>query len=377
MKCLHLVIASCVSLALVTLTACGSQEVPGSQQATSDSPTPTDLQGPRVENAELVTSQVGWARSGSAVEVTTDQGSHWNQLALPAEPISGHAVSLNDQQITALGVQQGHVHIFKSTITGGSWRDAADLGEVRSLGSADLETTTSGPAGVLITLQSSANFSPGLYFGTSDGQTWIRRDVPSGGDLTLSPDGSTAWIAGGAINDELYRSTDNGKTWDRVELPISDLPVGGTVAISPPEVMVDGTIVIPVTTHAPNETTTVRFMVAQDNGATFTQAAKVSVEAVTSDGVRIPTSVLADAWIILEPAANRVYTLSAQGGQPTVVSPNGILPGITGITFATTTIGWATVDYATCEGAKGNCSEYRLLYETTDGGQTWTRLQVQ
>jgi hypothetical protein len=379
MKRLHSVIASSVagSLALVTLTACGTQHVQESRQATSDSPTPTDLQGPPIDNAELVTDQVGWARSGSTVEVTTDQGSHWNRRALPAEPISGHAVSLTDQQITALGVQQGHVHIFKSTMTGGSWQDAADLGEVRGLGSADLETTTRGPAGVLITLESSANFSVGLYFGTTDGQTWVRRDAPSGGDLTLSPDGSTAWIAGGAINQELYRSTDNGKTWDRIQLPVNDLPVGGTIAISPPLPMANGETVIPATTHAPDETTTVRFMVTQDDGATFTQAANVPVEAVTSDGVRIPISVLAEAWIILEPAANRLYAVPEQGGQPKVLSPNGLLPGITGITFATATIGWATVDYATCQGAKGNCSEYSLLYETTDGGQTWTRIQVQ
>jgi hypothetical protein len=381
MKRLHLIIAWSVvgSLALISLAACGTQHVQESRQATAGggpSPTPTDLEGPPVNNAELVTSQVGWARSGSTVEVTTDRGTHWQRLALPARPISGHAVSLTDQQIAAVGVQNGHLHVFKSAISSATWQDAADLGEVRGLGSADLETTTGGPAGLLITLESSTNFSPGLYFGTSDGQAWVRRDAPSGGDLTLSPDGRSVWIAGGPLNDQLYRSADNGKTWDRVRIPVSDLPVGGTVAMSAPRVTADGATVIPATTHRPDETTTVRFMVTQDDGATFTQAANVPVEAVTSEGVQMPTAVLADTWIILEPAANRLYTLPAGGGQPKVISPNGLLPGVTGITFATPATGWATVDHAVCQSGKDSCSEYSLLYETNDGGQTWDRIQT-
>jgi hypothetical protein len=381
MKRLRLIITwpVVVALALISLIACGNQHVQESRQTTAGgepSPTSTDLNGPPVDNAELVTGQLGWARSGSTVEITTDRGTHWQRLALPAQPISGDAVSLTDQQITAAGMQEGHLHVFKSAVSSSTWQDAADLGEVRGLGSADLETTTSGPAGLLITLESSANFSPGLYFGTTNGQAWVRQDVPSGGDLTLSPDGRTAWIAGGPLNDQLYRSADNGKTWDRVKVPVNDLPVGGTVAISPPRATADGAIVIPTTTHAPDGTTSVRFMVTQDDGATFTQAADVPLEAVTSEGVQIPTVVLADAWIIMGPAADRLYVLPAGGGQPRVISPNGLLPGVTGITFATATTGWANVDYATCLSGKDSCSEYSLLYETNDGGQTWDRIQI-
>ena len=84
--------------------------------------------------------------------------------------------------------------------------------------------------GVIVTNETSSNFSSGDWYATNDGgATWTHYAAPSGGVVASA--GGRLWLVGGWLHDALYASTDDGATWARVTLPTSiAIGTGLTVA---------------------------------------------------------------------------------------------------------------------------------------------------
>ena len=86
--------------------------------------------------------------------------------------------------------------------------------------------------GLLVGRQFSVNFSMASYYSSEDnGATWIRREVPVNGAMSVDTDG-LLWLAGGTSSNRLYLSKDRGATWKALVLPKN--LTGDNVALRPP-----------------------------------------------------------------------------------------------------------------------------------------------
>ena len=324
---------------------------------------------PQVDDARL-TGSLGWAAVGDRLYLTADEGATWRPLALPARPARGHAVAVLDPQtILSLGTAGGDVVASVTRDGARTWQSQA-VGATGPIGSVDVSAQSASRVSVLVTGVTGANFSVGTFFRTRDGRTWTRTAAPAGGQIAVGP-GGAVWLAGGGQGGHLYRSQDGGGSWARVGIPVTDLPTGGTVTFAPPRLFAGGGVVVPVTVHAVDGATQVRFYVSRDDGRSWSLGGRQALEASTGAGVPVPTAVVdLGTWVVAEPDGTRVYTLGAQGPAQ-VRSPNGLPAGVRSLSFVSASLGWAFAVTSSCASGKLGCSERSGLFRTQDGGQTW------
>lgn len=322
-----------------------------------------------MDDARL-TGSLGWAAAADRLYLTADEGATWRPLALPGRPARGHAVAVLDPQtILSLGTAGGDLLLSVTRDGARTWQSQA-VGVIGPVGSVDVWAQSASRVSVLVTGVSGANFSVGTFLHTRDGRTWTSSSAPAGGQIAVGLDGAV-WLAGGVRGGRLYRSQDGEGSWAPVGVPITDLPAGGTVTFARPRLFAGGGVVVPVTVHAVDGATQVRFYVSRDDGRSWSLGGRQALEASTGAGVQVPTAVVdLGTWVAVEPDGTRVYTLGAQGPAQ-VKSPNGLPAGVRSLSFVSASRGWAFAVTSSCANGKSGCSERSGLFRTRDGGQTW------
>ena len=219
---------------------------------------------------------------------------------------------------------------------------------------------------VAVRLASSANFSRGMLFRTSDGgQTWEERALPLGERVKFVT-AQVGFTAGGPAGDELHVTRDGGQTWSLV-----DIAEGETTFVDVPTFWSEREGVLPVTV-ASETRPRVQLYTTTDQGATWNLAHAVPL--ADEPGTFAPVAIAdAQTWIVVDPANDSVHVTGPSGAvtPATTQWPTGIVE----MEFANVNEGTVHTAIGTCTGSKQDgtfaCEQARRIWRTTDGGKTW------
>ena len=315
---------------------------------------------------------------------------------------------------------------------GGAWHDITPRAAGSTLGSAFVLDSThiwavSNPAA-----QSAGQFRAAVYESSDEGATWTTNSMsiaPSDrgfGPLYLTfVDSSNGWLVvdegshGGFSYASLYRTSTGGKSWSRVVAPQSAVVsfANGNDGISSSGPASRGAFVthdggqtwkpLQVTLPSPyafevfgqprwvgpqaavvpsyllngnRQPQGIGFFGTVDGGQSWQVEATSPVG--SGSGQDLPLAVVGpDDWLVPEssqpPApSSQHFRITTNRGQSW--HAGGSLPtgAIDAIYFADQVSGWVTITTSGCKGFKSDCYSYTGLYQTADGGNTWSQLAL-
>jgi photosystem II stability/assembly factor-like uncharacterized protein len=192
----------------------------------------SDLQGDLasaflIQDFDPLSGKDGWIWFGERLFRTTAGGKSWQEITPPlSSGLQLAAVDfLNAEHgwaiLTKRSTEAENTLYLARTFNGGqSWQiDPIPLDEEDRFLPIARHFLTVQDANTIWLVQkvvSSANFSVGILYRTSDGgHTWQRLELPIAAPIQKD-DGGNLWMRGGAKGDEVYRSTDGGVTWSGV-----------------------------------------------------------------------------------------------------------------------------------------------------------------
>ena len=293
----------------------------------------------------------------------------WRMLRPPEPPASGNSIAASGSTVLVASLSGLSLHLARSTDTGRTWqRQSVRLDEPADAAGVAMSPDTRQVA-VGASVPGAAGGAGGysrLFVGPSGGPL-VSVNAPGGPDLAWAGFGLVE--PGGPLHSRIYVSTDRGQTW-RPE------PVGGPVApdrnVSPDvpafgvPVALRGGAVVPLTRRG------AVMLYHTTDGSHFALIGTVRVGGETGPGVGAVASPYGpDGLIVADPASTVLHTL-VRGANGTM--PGHGLPGpVDALSFEDTSAGLAQVTVRSCTNGKANCTEEQRLYQTTDGGGTWTR----
>jgi photosystem II stability/assembly factor-like uncharacterized protein len=333
---------------------------------------------------QLVTANHGWALTDQRLAWTSDTGDTWSEITPPDAPVAdirgvffldpshGWVVSeaSSSPEVTVLSV-------FRTIDGGQGWVSSSiNASNTASGGAAFLDFQNPLTGYLVVSLQSSTNFSVGEMYATVDGGlTWTKVSIPIGDPISLASP-LVAWTAGGPAGDELYVTRDAGISWDAVSLdPPPDFqssePVYGVPTFFSNE---EGGL--PAT--FPGDAPGVGIYITQDGGQSWGLALSVPISDLLVElGQEVETEIITlQDWIVVIPNGARVYVTHDAGQTLQEIAPNGLPTGVAEVDFATGAIGWALSQSGECDESKTNCVMVSRLLRTNDSGQTWTQLNA-
>jgi photosystem II stability/assembly factor-like uncharacterized protein len=324
-----------------------------------------------VQEAQLLSTEQGWVLRPDAIFFTTDAGDRWQRIPLPNAENGIHAAAVVDTErawvatVIPSGIQVDH-----TDDAGATWGQVVlkPVGEPGALSLA----FDGNVGGLLVTHVTSSNFSSAELFSTADGLTWNRHDAPVAGAFTLVRP-TTFLLAGGARGDELWRSSDLGQTWSRLSLVP---PPASPHTVEAPQMTSPSAGILPVTVGGDAETS-VFFYSTEDGGRTWNRSGVIKVSAGTGNGVGLPVATFGEGmWSVMTPSGEHLYVTVDGGKTFRATEATGLPEGIAEIDFADANLGWARTETVSCAPGKIDCSTSTGLYETTNGGASWSQLAV-
>lgn len=349
--------------------------------AACSSPAPSDGGAPAgAHDRSLAISDVQFGSGGQTILatdgvtwITADAGAAWQTLRVPGTLAGGHSVEVRGTTVAAATISSGELVYERSGDAGRTWT-SQHLTVPQPTNTADVAVSGDGSTVALAALlpgTAGARGTAVLFVGAS-GRDLIARDVPIAGMPTWV--GTHLAIAGGPLSSGLFMSDDQGKTWAQstvagVKAPSSSEVASDTPNIGTPVSSADGAIV-PVTIH--HGTGGSLSLLATTDGRTFNSVGDVPLTGEVGAGVTAIGSIAGpDSSVFADPTSTNLYFVT--GSRVTTVPTSG-LPGPAGsITFSDATHGLVSVSLVTCGSTKADCSRTVDLYQTSDGGRTWTR----
>jgi hypothetical protein len=240
-------------------------------------------------------------------------------------------------------------------------------------GVAQLVTSDGALIGMLLTDQTSSAFSQGDWYSTSDnGQTWSEFQAPCGG--TVTDIAGNLWLVGGPLNNELYLSTDLGRTWSHVTVPTSAVPEGAALSI--PGALSDGDIVLATTTPSQvSGAPEVAVYTSSDLGQTWNPLGQTSLPGSIGQGVVTASSVAGGSVWFGASVGSEVVVVSSSGAVSPVTSAD-LYPTVSAIDAISGSTAWAIASSSQCPSGKTSCTSVSALFKTTDGGASWSQVNL-
>ena len=343
------------ALAMLTLAAgCGQREAiePGAAAKLLRS-APID--------AALVTPQFGWVLTEDQVLLTTDGGASFTESKVDLPAGQARAAYFTDAQHGWVAGVAGQNIIVARTADGGNAWELSKIPTAEPIGSLSVGFGTEANGGLLAKVQTSNAFSRGFFFATADGgKSWNAAGAaPAGGQIAVEPDGRV-WLAGGVMADKLYTSKDQGRNWSEPSLGVTPtaigLPQGGVL----PATIGDGT------------SARVALLTTADAGATWHESASVSLQA--DQGVPAALAVNGQVVLLADHAAGRLHRGGKAASAVKSVGAQGLPAGVSRMTLADQSTGWALASSGSCAKNKQSCSITYTLVATYDAGDSWREL---
>lgn len=330
-----------------------------------------------VDQARLVTEDVGWVAAGRILYRTADGGVTWSQVDLPRNG-EVFATTIVDADTAFVEYRSLPVSIWATDDGGVTWTKAdfdptyADMRLVLSFRTPLIGSATffEGDAGRL------------HVFHTSDGgRTWVGpfdAKLPAGQVKTTPDRGSALALNEGKadgvpFSDRLWLSIDGGQTWPKRTFPIDQVAPAGTLKWVTGTPLVDGygRIVLPIAiADGPNA-----LYESTDDGQTW-RLLKTWEPPTNGD---LAWQALSDStWVLADRDGVAVWSTTNGGAVWRRVVGETTAKDL-GLSWATPDHGWGVHrcnrDPSSPSDPDPLCDGNQLksvLLVTTDGGQTWT-----
>ncbi len=378
-----------VLAALLVIAACG--RAPGTTGNTAGNTNGASGANPpnyTVRDAQLVTSQFGWALTASGLTVTADGGASWQKIGPTTSDRVVGIYFLNPQQGWIATVNAAPAPTMASTTMtiyhtadGGSTWNPSVL-TAHPVGGVPIDRAVFDFASVtqgwmLLDDSSDANVSRAEAYTTTDaGATWRGGTATAFGNLRALTK-SDAYITS---RDLILVSHDSGATWSRATIAASAVPTND-YPLAVPAVRVHGAPnIAPVLLmqRSASAVDGVAFLQSSNNGDSWQLAGLTAVDRPEAGIAEVASVSSADAWVVAMPSASGGVSVASTSNRGsswarhafTAVDGNGVAE----IDFASAATGWAIITKSACAAPKGQCSVSGTLFATRDGGTSWTAL---
>jgi hypothetical protein len=362
-----------LALAAAALTACGTTNAStrvesGSSSRTAPTGTTAEIAtlpggGPLLQHYSALggSGSSVWVLGPSSLSVSPT-GAQWTTLSLPSLPASSAiddvAVLPKNTVVVALSQDEEHLVIATRQNGASNW-SASNVTLPRPAGSVQVVTGSAGLDGVMVTDQTSSNFSQGVWVRESS-TGWTTSATPAGGYVS---DADGLWLVGGVLGDNVYRSNDDGLSWAAVTLPgASGNGTDGNGATFSPITLTPTGL---TTTATQSSTVTVLEGTATDGAVTWKSGPSFTVPTSYGPGAG-PNTAVGNGTLWVASGSSAIARVDLMANTVAHTEPNGLPVGTLVTLHPTgTESAWAT---ASCAGA-GTCAP--ALFETTNGGATW------
>jgi hypothetical protein len=271
-----------------------------------------------------------WLITDQGMYRSTHNGQNWQlNPSLPTRMAIRKLFFLDERLGWLIASPNGEKYALFSTSDGGkSWLKSTSLPIDPGWSPESLQFSGAKYGWIALKKLTGGNFDiGGLLYTTDNGMSWQKLDMPIG-DAVRFTTTEIGWVAGGVGGNELYQTLDGGRTWKLVSLP---LPKGSRIAVSLPVFTdpLDG--VLPVIFLDPEETQLVIYS-TRDGGIT---------------------------WL---------WSYSA----------SYIPDGLTSVYFSTPLVGWGVANVGSCQTTDHvkACILQSKIWRTEDGGNTWKWIQT-
>lgn len=330
----------------------------------------------------------GWMWTGSELLHTKDGGAHWDKVSLPVtvKPYSEAVTVLNAASVrVAVGIvshRQASVEVLRSQDGGVSWQKSYILENLPGQSSGQVPASmtfvgeTNGWMTTNVPQSGMGGASPGGLYRTTNGAESWQQVHPIG-----FPEGSVPfeWVSfvtpqmgftvaarqanadAGVTNGQyrLYRSADGGGHWSQASVP---LPKADGVNILAPQFSGSTGYLEAVVEH--QNTASLVLFKSTDMGTTWHQ---VHIFPGQSAGTAVLSVSQQAVWVYWDKA---LWVSHNQGGSFSQL-PNAPRR-VTGLDMVDAVTGYAV----TAVTLSATAGESHVMYETKDGGRTWTKVST-
>ena len=396
-----LVVVACTSAAVDSvggpsfLPATASPTARATSSATSEptpapsetSPAPTPLPpGPAVQSAGLLDATDGWTLTSTGLFITADGGVTWRAATVPgphtnlgvlgvdfADPQHGWLATLDSTDFTSRVFD-----VWRTDDGARTWQkvvvpEGANASD--AMGPVEFSILNPDHLFLLVAGGMADGYTSDLYESTDGGRVWSP-DRISGGRGETGPfafaDSKHGVIAGGAPGNRLFVTSDGGRSWQLIPVPV---PAGfsqDSAMLSQGPVFWDakaGALTVNYATDAGAYELGV--LLTGDSAASWSLVATIPLDPAEGN-LGAMAFVGPDNWAMAG-ADRMVWT--ADAGRTWASSSSVGLPGTPwSLLMPDARHGWALVPMSVCLGFKTDCSSRTGLYATADGGATWTAL---
>lgn len=326
---------------------------------------------------EVSSNGSGWALTTKGLEITSNGGASFALVSTPVPVTRIGDVAVGGSSIVLAGWKDFAPWVQYSSDNGATWTAAPLPTGSGNVGGVRLVTENGTVVGMLVTDITSSNFSAGEWYATSDGgRTWRYYAAPSGG--TVSSSNGKLWLVGGPQSNLLYKSTDAGSSWSKVSLPQAMIADGAALTV--PGALSNGDVVLVAVTPSSNSGSSLGLVVylSDDQGATWNLKASTSYPGLIGPGVSATSVISSDVVWIGTPGGKPRLFRYAKSGRLTATNGVGLYQEglVSEVSALSGSSAWATVQNGACPSGKSSCMEVGSLLATSDGGQTWSQVNL-
>ena len=349
-----------------------------------------------LQSLDVKRPTLAFAVGDSVILRSRDAGGSWQSVRVPGARTIAGALFVDANRWFVAGASSGGtnvVPVLRTDDGGVTWqRTVLPRRYPDGYGAVAFRFVDSRHGSLTVdTLHSGAFANVDLYVTGDGGQSWhFRASEPFTGPIMIT--GSRGWAVGGVGSEKLYSTSDGGKHWTPVPLPVPADVRRGTPTIGLPSVLgqaSSGGLELALPAWYANGTgtsktrNTVVVYSSSDGGRHWRATTPVydpGFGNYTTDTL-IPVAFTSRTqWSI--GASVRMYVTDDAGQSWRSFQPDTRSSGLYGLigavqlAFPTSDVGFALIQYGHCREFKRGCTERSFVLRSEDNGKRWALLSL-